>query len=53
MHKTCTKFAQNMQLRNMQYICIVHNKPKICINMQIYADVWVICLRVNMPLYAN
>ena len=40
---------------NKKYAICLHDKPKICIDimMQTYADICVICIRVNKLLYVN
>ena len=53
-----TKYARNLHKYANEkyaiYMCIISpNCPKICINIQVYADVCVICIRVNMTLYEN
>ena len=49
-----TTYARNLRTdADKKYAIYVHNKPKIFIDIQIYADVCVICIRLNMSLYAN
>ena len=53
--KVCTKYHMMHKYahkKNMQYMC-----QKICINVHLYADICIICLkyvyRVNMQLFAK
>ena len=49
-----TTYARKLRTdANKKYAIYMHNKPKICIDIQIYAYICVICIRVNMSLYAN
>ena len=54
MHQICsTKYARNMhKYAYEKYAIYVHNKPKICINMHLYADICVICLNMHEGKYA-
>ena len=54
MHEICSiKYARNMhKYAYEKYAIYVHNKPKICINMHLYADICVICLNMHEGKYA-
>ena len=46
MQEICTDDA------NEKYAIYVHNKPKTCINIHLYAEIYVICLNIYKGKYA-